>query len=134
HSTHRHDGQSPFESSPHVRNRAGEYRRQHCRVGSVAMFVSVFLSLALFGASMTQQPDDTTALHLAARSDDVQLAATLIKAGADPRKANRIGATPMFLAAENGSAMMIELLLKSGVDPNAPVLSHGETALMMAAR
>jgi ankyrin repeat protein len=30
--------------------------------------------------------------------------------------------------------MMIDLLLKSGVDPNAPVLSHDETALMMAAR
>jgi ankyrin repeat protein len=40
----------------------------------------------------------------------------------------------MFLAAMNGSAPMIELLLKAGVDPNAPVLSHGETALMMAAR
>src|SRR5262249_32947553 len=42
--------------------------------------------------------------------------------------------TPMFLAAVNGSATMIERLLKAGADPNAPVLSHGETALMMAAR
>ena len=40
----------------------------------------------------------------------------------------------MFLAAVNGSAPMIELLLKAGVDANGPVLSHGETALMMAAR
>ena len=40
----------------------------------------------------------------------------------------------MFLAAMNGSAAMIETLLKAGADPNAPVLSHGETALMMAAR
>ena len=94
------------------------------------MFLPLLISLALFA----QDPDGTTPLHLAARRDDVQLAATLIKAGADPRTANRIGATPMFLAAENGSAMMIDLLLKSGVDPNAPVLSHGETALMMAAR
>jgi ankyrin repeat protein len=80
------------------------------------------------------QPDGTTALHWAARWDDMQLASVLIKAGADPRKANRTGATPMFLAAQNGSAAMIEMLLKLGVDPNAPVLSHGETALMMAAR
>ena len=40
----------------------------------------------------------------------------------------------MFLAAQNGSAAMIEKLLKGGADVNAPVLSHGETALMMAAR
>ncbi len=40
----------------------------------------------------------------------------------------------MFLAAQNGSAAMIEKLLQAGVDPNAPVLSHGETPLMMAAR
>jgi ankyrin repeat protein len=80
------------------------------------------------------QPDGTTALHWAARWDDIQLASVLIKAGADPRTANRTGATPMFLAAQNGSAMMIELLLKAGVDPKTPVLSHGETALMMAGR
>src|SRR5438105_663702 len=98
------------------------------------MFLSLFMSLALFGTPMPQAPDGTTALHEAARQDDLQTVAKLITAGADPRKANRIGATPMFLAAENGSAMMIDLLLKSGVDPNAPVLSHGETALMMAAR
>src|SRR5256885_14886163 len=75
------------------------------------------------------QPDGTTALHWAARWDDMQLAAVLIKAGADPRKANRIGATPMFLAAQNGSAMMLEMFLKLGVGPDAPILSHGETAL-----
>src|SRR5262245_50587097 len=66
------------------------------------------------------QPDGSTALQWAARWDDMQLAAALIKAGADPRNANRVGASPMFLAAQNGSAMMIELLLRSGVDPNAP--------------
>src|ERR1051326_4777526 len=58
------------------------------------------------------QPDGTTALHWAARWDDMRLAEILVKAGADPRKANRIGATPMFLAAQNGSAMMVEFLLK----------------------
>ena len=29
---------------------------------------------------------------------------------------------------------MTEALLAAGADPNAPVLSHGETPLMMAAR
>src|SRR5881397_1148056 len=80
------------------------------------------------------QADGTTALHWAARWDDLDMAAALIRAGADARAANRTGATPMFLAAVNGSAAMIEALLKAGSEANAPVLSHGETALMMAAR
>lgn len=80
------------------------------------------------------QTDGTTALHWAVRWDDVEMAAALIRAGANAQIANRDGATPMFLAAMNGSGPMIETLLKAGVDPNAPVLSRGETALMMASR
>jgi ankyrin repeat protein len=80
------------------------------------------------------QADGTTALHWAARWDDLELADLLLHAGADPKTANRDGATPMFLATQNGNAAMIEKLLKAGVDPNTPVLSHSETALMMAAR
>jgi ankyrin repeat protein len=80
------------------------------------------------------QADGTTALHWAARWDDLETADLLLHAGADPKTANRDGATPMFLAAQNGNAAMIEKLLKAGVDANAPVLSHGETALMMASR
>jgi ankyrin repeat protein len=80
------------------------------------------------------QADGSTAIHWAARWDDLEMAALLIQAGADARRANRAGATPMFLAAENGSSAMIDALLKAGVDPNAPVLLNGETALMMSAR
>jgi ankyrin repeat protein len=80
------------------------------------------------------QADGTTALHWAARWDDLETANLLIRAGADPKTANHDGATPMFLASQNGSAAMIELLLKAGADVNAPVLAHAETALMMAAR
>ncbi|HTA47180.1 MAG TPA: ankyrin repeat domain-containing protein [Bryobacteraceae bacterium] len=80
------------------------------------------------------QPDGTTALHWAARWDDLETARLLIRAGADAKIANHDGATPMFLAAQSGSVAMIAELLKAGVDLNAPVLSHGETALMMASR
>jgi ankyrin repeat protein len=80
------------------------------------------------------QPDGTTALHWAARWDDLETADLLLNAGANPKTANGDGATPMFLATQNGNAAMIEKLLKAGADPNAPVLSHGETALMMASR
>ena len=40
----------------------------------------------------------------------------------------------MLLACINGSAPMIALLVDAGVDVNAPVLAHGETPLMLAAR
>ena len=80
------------------------------------------------------QADGTTALHWAARWNDVETATALTKAGANPQARNRDGATPMFLAALNGSAAMIETLLNAGADPNAPILSRGETALMMASR
>src|SRR2546422_6763041 len=80
------------------------------------------------------QADGTTALHWAARWDDLETAGALIRAGANPQAANRDGATPMFLATVNGSAPMIETLLNAGADANTPVLSRGETALMMAAR
>src|SRR5580698_869748 len=54
------------------------------------------------------QADGTTALHWAARWNDLETADRLIHAGADPKVANRDGATPMFLATQNGSAAMIE--------------------------
>jgi len=80
------------------------------------------------------QADGTTALHWAARWDDVKMAALLMGAGANANAANRDGATPLFLAAENGGAAMIAALVVGGADVNTPVLPHGETALMLAAR
>ena len=80
------------------------------------------------------QPDGTTALHWAARHDDLETADLLIHAGANVKAANRFGVTPLALAATNGSAGMIEMLLKGGDDPNAVISVAGDTALMMAAR
>jgi len=79
------------------------------------------------------EADGTTALHWAARADDVETAEMLIRAGAKVRVANRYGMTPIHLAAANGNAPMVESLLKAGADPNT-VLSEGETVLMAAAR
>src|SRR3984957_3322581 len=79
------------------------------------------------------QPDGTTALHWAARRDDLAAADALIKAGADVNAQNRYGVTPINLAATNGSAAMIRKLLDAGVDANS-ANPGGETALMTAAR
>jgi uncharacterized protein len=71
------------------------------------------------------QPDGTTAL------ESVNL---LLRAGANPKIANRYGATPLSQAASAGNAQMIEALLKAGADPKTLTTPDGETVLMTAAR
>jgi ankyrin repeat protein len=77
--------------------------------------------------------DGTPALHWAVRGDDLGTAELLLRAGANPKLANRYGVTPLFLACSNGNAAMIQLLLDAGADANGADQT-GETALMMAAR
>ena len=80
------------------------------------------------------QIDGTTALHWAVRTDDIETAELLLRAGARVSAANREGATPLLLATVNGNAPMIEKLIAAGADPNVPLTKDGDTALMMAAR
>ena len=59
-----------------------------------------------------RRADGATALAWAAHWDDVETAARLIEAGADPNAANALGVTPLMLAGTNRSARMATLLLK----------------------
>lgn len=79
------------------------------------------------------QVDGMTALHWAARQDDVALAKELIARGAKADAENRYGVTALSLACQNGSAAMVRLLLEAGADVNK-ALRGGETPLMTSAR
>jgi len=79
------------------------------------------------------QADGMTALHWAARHDDLATAKALLAAGANPNAANRYGVTPLSLACTNGNGPMVKLLIDAGGDVNA-ALRGGETPLMTAAR
>ncbi len=126
------------------------------------MSCSKWLLLAALPFTLTaaDDPDGTTPLHWAVRSNDLDAAQRLLHAGANPDAANRYGVTPLSLAAEDASAPMVQALLQAGAhatgsilmtaartgnaeivrmliargaDANARESSLGETALMWAA-
>jgi ankyrin repeat protein len=78
--------------------------------------------------------DGMTALHWAVQKGDIELAQTLLYAGANVKATTRIGAyTPLLIASKNGNAAMIETLIGGGADPNMAT-SNGTTPLMFAAQ
>ncbi|HLI82543.1 MAG TPA: ankyrin repeat domain-containing protein [Bryobacteraceae bacterium] len=78
-------------------------------------------------------PDGSTALHWAARLDNLPIADLLIAAGADVKARTPYNITPLALASTNGDAAMLERLIQAGADPNG-TSEDGQTALMTAAR
>ncbi len=79
------------------------------------------------------QGDGMTALHWAARNNDIETAEMLLYAGANVGATTRLGAyTPLLIAARSGSTDMVKKLLEAGSDP-ASTTSHGATPLMLAA-
>ena len=125
------------------------------------MSFSKWLLLAILPCALAaDDPDGTTPLHWAVRSNDTAAVQRLLRDGANPDAANRYGVTPLSLASENASAPMVQTLLKSGAhasdailmiaartgsaeivrmllargaNPNARENTLGETALMWAA-
>jgi ankyrin repeat protein len=82
----------------------------------------------------TAQGDGMTALHWAVQKGDLELAKTLLYAGANVKATTRIGGySPLLIASRSGNAVLIETMLAGGADPNSATV-NGTTALMLAAQ
>lgn len=84
-------------------------------------------------AATTASVDGTTPLLQAAYDGDSARVAALLKAGANPRQANRYGASPLGEAAHRGDVPVMRLLLAAGASANE-TNPEGQTPLMSVAR
>lgn len=81
----------------------------------------------------TAQNDGMTALHWAAANNDIDIAKTLLYAGAAVRATTRLGGyNPLHLASRGGHAEVARLILEAGADPNT-FTTTGVTAMHFAA-
>ncbi|MCY3545619.1 MAG: ankyrin repeat domain-containing protein [Gemmatimonadetes bacterium] len=81
----------------------------------------------------TAQSDGMTALHWAARNNDVGIVKTLLYAGATFRATTRLGGyTPLHLASRGGHTEVATLILEAGADPDV-FTTTGVTAMHFAA-
>ncbi len=74
-----------------------------------------------------------TPLFMAAKNGSALMIEALLKAGADPNKADGTGVTPLMFAAASGNTDAIQVLLDHGVNVNAGESAHGQRALVFAA-
>jgi ankyrin repeat protein len=76
----------------------------------------------------------TPALHWVVNYGDLELAARMLEAGADPNlRSPATGVTPLSIALSGSNPASVALLLEHGADPNLNV-EDGDTPLMHAAR
>lgn len=95
---------------------------------SLVLVAALSLSTSMSG----QGQEASTALHEAARSNDLAAVNALLAGGANPNATTRYNVPPLYHAAVNGNAAMIARLLDAGADPNATAFD-GQTILMTAA-
>lgn len=76
---------------------------------------------------------DLTLLSYWAAADNPEAMELLLSKGANPRRTDRSGCSPLMLAAEKGSLKAMQVLLDVGAEVDQAD-TFGETALMHAAR
>lgn len=79
-----------------------------------------------------QGPFGNTLLHGAVVSGDIEEVERLLKAGADPRVANRDGRTPLDAAVILGHRQLYELLARRGEDHTEKLLDQALEATFPA--
>ena len=87
---------------------------------------------SFFGQSI-KKPENTTALHLAAKIGDINLISALINTGADVNAKNGDGDTPLHIAGGYGHYEAAELLIKHSASAKEKT-KEGWLALHIAAR
>ena len=92
---------------------------------------SLFLLVA--AGLYANDPDGTTPLHYAVRSQDEAAVRTLLAENVPIDAQNRYGVTPLVLAVETGNVEIVNVLIAAGANVNH-ALPEGETVLMTAAR
>ncbi|VGO22498.1 ankyrin repeat domain-containing protein [Pontiella sulfatireligans] len=101
----------------------GAYANRHDGEGNDSLSMAVKSGLEVVDLLLVHgaNPDfadraGETALHHAAKADNLAAAQALIAAGADATRVSMQGWTPLHEAAMNGSLLVAAVLLKSGVD------------------
>jgi ankyrin repeat protein len=129
-----------------IRERAAHHRRQRrTRLAAAAIATTVVLGFAAVSltsalgsapervdASGGELPPPGEALLAAVRSDDAELAAELLAAGADPDNAGDFDATPLAIATARSNPELARLLIDAGADPSLP-MSTGQAPIHIAA-
>ena len=78
--------------------------------------------------------DGMSALHWAAERGDAEMAAMLVRAGANVKAVTRIGLyTPLHVASKGGNAPVVAILIEAGSDVTATTTPSGVTPLHLAA-
>lgn len=73
----------------------------------------------------------STALTLAVRANDIEIARILLQSGANVDWLNKAKQSPLFVACWGGNVEMVAMLLEAGADTNTPD-TRGWTPLMAA--
>ena len=73
------------------------------------------------GINLNSVVNGTTALISAVKQNSVNLVKTLLKDGANPNIADKVGNTPLMAAITNENADIVRQLIKAGLQPQVPV-------------